>query len=64
MIGLEADTPERAGLILMEAAKRGLLLTFCLTAPNVVRIYPPGVVSDEELDQGLGIIAEAMAAAS
>lgn len=64
MIGLEVDTPERAGLILMEAVKRGLLLTFCLTAPNVVRVYPPGVVSNEELDQGLAIIAEAMAAAS
>ncbi|MGB7369912.1 aspartate aminotransferase family protein [Erythrobacter sp.] len=64
MIGLEVDSAERAGLIVMEAAKRGLLLTFCLTAPTVVRIYPPGVVSDEQLDQGLETITEALGATS
>ncbi|MFC5802660.1 aspartate aminotransferase family protein [Streptomyces formicae] len=61
MIGLQAATPAVAGRILVEAAKRGVLLSFCLSDRSVLRVYPPAVVGEQELADGLNRIAEAVA---
>jgi acetylornithine aminotransferase/putrescine aminotransferase len=61
MIGLEAATPGIAGNVVLEAAKRSVLLSFCLSSPSVIRVYPPAVIDDSELDDGLDRIAEAVA---
>ncbi|WP_019058520.1 aspartate aminotransferase family protein [Streptomyces prunicolor] len=62
MIGLETASPGIAGQILLEAAKRGVLLSFCLSAPQVLRVYPPAVIGQDDLDRGLETIAAAVAA--
>jgi putrescine aminotransferase len=45
-----------AGLALLEAGRRGLLLAQCLTAPTVLRLLPPVVTSDEQLTAAMEIL--------
>ncbi|MEL7447019.1 MAG: aminotransferase class III-fold pyridoxal phosphate-dependent enzyme, partial [Pseudomonadota bacterium] len=61
MMGIELDSPERAGQFIIEAIKENLLLTFCLANPRVIRIYPPGVISDGEMDNALDRLGKALA---
>jgi acetylornithine/N-succinyldiaminopimelate aminotransferase len=53
MIGVEFKDMSDAGQMIIEAAKRKLLIAFCLTAPNVVRVYPPAVIDDSALIDGI-----------
>ncbi|MFJ2609209.1 aspartate aminotransferase family protein [Streptomyces sp. NPDC091279] len=62
MIGVETASPGIAGQIVLEAAKQGVLVSFCLSAPQVLRIYPPAVIGRGDLDRGLDTIAAALAA--
>jgi 4-aminobutyrate aminotransferase/(S)-3-amino-2-methylpropionate transaminase len=50
--------------LLHEAFERKLLLLTCGTYGNVVRIIPPLITTDEEVDHALAIIAESIAALS
>ncbi|WP_405884029.1 aspartate aminotransferase family protein [Streptomyces sp. NBC_01136] len=61
MIGIEARTPGIAGQIVLKAAERGVLLSFCLNAPQVLRVYPPAVIGQDDLDGGLDAVASAVA---
>jgi 4-aminobutyrate aminotransferase len=47
-----------------ECLKRNLLLLICGTYGNVIRWIPPLVVNAEQIDAGLAIFNEALAAAS
>jgi len=67
MIGIEfADgaslrpRPDLAKRLLAEAMARNLLLLSCGTYGQVVRIIPPLVTTEEEVDLALGIIGEAL----
>jgi acetylornithine aminotransferase/putrescine aminotransferase len=62
MIGLEAATASDAGHIVLEAAKRGVLISFCLSNPRVLRVYPPAPIAGPDLEEGIGRLAEAVAA--
>jgi acetylornithine aminotransferase/putrescine aminotransferase len=62
MIGIATAHPGVAGHVVLEAAKRGVLLSFCLSKPSVLRVYPPSVISTHDLEDGLARIAEAVAA--
>ncbi|KPI16967.1 Acetylornithine transaminase [Actinobacteria bacterium OK074] len=62
MIGLDTASPGVAGQIVLEAAKHGVLVSFCLSAPHVLRVYPPAVIGQDDLDRGLDTIAAAVAA--
>lgn len=53
MIGVEFKSLSDAGQMVIEAAKRKLLIAFCLTAPNVVRLYPPATIGNADLKEGL-----------
>jgi 4-aminobutyrate aminotransferase/(S)-3-amino-2-methylpropionate transaminase len=53
--------PELAKAVTDAAFERGLLLLSCGTYGNVLRTLVPLVVSDEELEQGLGILEESLA---
>jgi 4-aminobutyrate aminotransferase/(S)-3-amino-2-methylpropionate transaminase len=57
----DADLAKR---VAAEAAKRGLILLTCGTWGNVVRILVPLTASDALIDEGLGILAEALNAAT
>jgi 4-aminobutyrate aminotransferase/(S)-3-amino-2-methylpropionate transaminase len=57
-----APSPDRAGRIVVAARERGLL---AMTASgNVIRTLMPLVISDQDLDRGLGILGEAIADAA
>lgn len=62
MIGMQTSSPGIAGNVFLEAAKRGVLLSFCLSDPTVLRVYPPAVISEQDLEDGLARITEAVAA--
>jgi len=43
------------------AHERGLLLLTCGTYGNVIRLLPPLIISDDELDRGLSLLEQAFA---
>ena len=59
---LEQRTPDRAKAVVDAAFDRGLLLLSCGLYGNVIRLLPPLTITDEELDEGLGLLDEALAA--
>jgi acetylornithine aminotransferase/putrescine aminotransferase len=64
MLGVEYASAHLAGEVMLEAAKQRLLVTFCLSAPSVLRIYPPAVADSKLIDTAIEILAEATAIAS
>jgi 4-aminobutyrate aminotransferase len=63
MLALELDTRERAFNTTAAARERGLILLSCGYDGNVVRILVPHVIEDADLQRGLSILGEALAAA-
>jgi 4-aminobutyrate aminotransferase-like enzyme len=55
--------PDRAKAIVDAAFERGLLLLSCGLYGNVIRLLPALTISDDELDEGLGLLEGALAAA-
>lgn len=55
-------SPERAQAVVTAAFERGLVLLSCGLYGNVIRLLPPLTISDEELDEGLSILGESLAA--
>jgi 4-aminobutyrate aminotransferase len=53
-----------AGATVAEARERGLVLLSCGLYGNVVRILVPLVIGDEDLERGLELLEESLAAAS
>jgi acetylornithine aminotransferase/putrescine aminotransferase len=53
MIGLDFASADLAGEVVLEAAKHGILVTFCLSRPNVIRFYPPAVVTEAVLAEAI-----------
>jgi 4-aminobutyrate aminotransferase-like enzyme len=49
---------------LAAAFDRGLLLLACGLDGNVVRLLPPVTIGDADLEAGLGLLGEALAAAA
>ena len=66
MIGFELveQSADRAKAIVDAAFERGLLLLSCGLYGNVIRLLPALTISDAELEEGLGLLADALAAAS
>ncbi|MFD5697232.1 aspartate aminotransferase family protein [Streptomyces lasiicapitis] len=62
MHGLEFTDGATAGLVLGRLLEEGVTSTYSLYHPDVLRVQPPMVISEEDLDQGLsvleGILAE------
>ena len=70
MVGIEfadpdtlAPRPDLAKAVITEALAHRLLLLTCGTWGQVVRIIPPLVTTEQEIDQSLAILAEALAEA-
>lgn len=53
---------ERAGNILKECEKRGLLMLRCGPYQEIVRWLPPLIVNQQQIDEALGIFEEALKA--
>jgi 4-aminobutyrate aminotransferase/(S)-3-amino-2-methylpropionate transaminase len=69
MIGIEfaqgpelTPRPDLAKGVLHEAFERRLLLLSCGTYGQVVRVIPPLVTTDEEVEAAIGIISESLSA--
>jgi putrescine aminotransferase len=60
--GMEMTSSDAAGTALMELSERGLLLSPCLGRPEVLRLLPPAVISDRQLDRALQILEGALLA--
>lgn len=61
--GLRFECGEDAGRVAAEAFERGLLVERAGPRDEVVKLLPPLTISPDELDHGLGILADAVAAA-
>ena len=55
-------SPERAKAVTAAAFERGLVLLSCGLDGNVIRLLPPLTITPEELDEGLSIVEESLAA--
>ena len=66
MVGFELaeQSPDLAKAIVEAAFERGLLLLSCGMYGNVIRLLPALTISDEELEEGLTLLEEAVAAAA
>ncbi|NPV74966.1 MAG: aspartate aminotransferase family protein [Anaerolineae bacterium] len=60
MIGLEFRDPEITKVIVKHAQDLGVILSYGVYSGGTVRISPPLTISDEEVDEGLGIIEKAI----
>ncbi|MGH3133488.1 MAG: aspartate aminotransferase family protein [Gaiellaceae bacterium] len=55
-------SPERAQAVTAAAFERGLVLLSCGLYGNVIRLLPPLTIAPDELDEGLAILEESVAA--
>jgi putrescine aminotransferase len=58
--GLELASPGAAGAALIELARRGLLVSPCLSSTSTLRLLPPMVTSPEQAADALAILAETL----
>jgi 4-aminobutyrate aminotransferase / (S)-3-amino-2-methylpropionate transaminase / 5-aminovalerate transaminase len=59
---LAERTPDRAKAIVDAAFERGLLLLACGLDGNVIRLLPALTISDDELEEGVGLLEESLTA--
>jgi 4-aminobutyrate aminotransferase len=55
-------TPDRAQAVVAAAFERGLVLLSCGLYGNVIRLLPPLTIASDELEEGLSILEESLAA--
>ena len=55
-------TPDRAQAVTAAAFERGLVLLSCGLYGNVIRLLPPLTIAPDELDEGLALLEESLAA--
>jgi putrescine aminotransferase len=60
MWGVEFVSSGVAGSMLVELGQRGVLVSPCLSAPRTIRLLPPMVTTDAEVDRALEIFAKAL----
>jgi 4-aminobutyrate aminotransferase / (S)-3-amino-2-methylpropionate transaminase / 5-aminovalerate transaminase len=59
---LEERSPDRAQAVTAAAFERGLVLLTCGLFGNVIRLLPPLTITQDELDEGMAILEESLAA--
>ena len=64
LIGLEMDDAAKTERFVHEAQERGVLMGWSMYAEATVRLAPPLVISPDEVDRGLSVLEEALAAVS
>ncbi len=62
--GVELVGPAVAGSVLIELAQRDVLVSPCLSAPSTIRLLPPMVTTDTQVDTVLAALDEALGAAA
>lgn len=64
LLGIEFDGPDRTRAFVEAARRRGLLLGWTLHRDTVVRLAPPLVISEADLEKATALMAEAAKEAS
>ena len=62
MIGVEFADADIGALFISELAERGVLTAFGLNNPKVVRLEPPLIVTEAQVDEALDRFGEALLA--
>ncbi|MFJ1732885.1 aspartate aminotransferase family protein [Streptomyces sp. NPDC088254] len=60
--GVEFGPGGAAGDVLLELSRRGLVVSPCLGRPEVIRLLPPMVATDEEVEEALDLLDATCAA--
>jgi len=60
---LAEQSPDQAAAIVAAAFERNLLLLACGMYGNVIRLLAPLTIEQEELDEGLSVLEDALAVA-
>lgn len=58
--GIQFRSAGLAGTVLVDLAEQGLLVSPCLSAPETIRLLPPMVASDAELDVAVDALGHAL----
>lgn len=61
LAGVEFAEDDVAALVIAGCGRRDLLAAYSLNNPKVVRIEPPLIIEESELDRAIGILAESIA---
>jgi putrescine aminotransferase len=62
--GVELVSAGAAGSVVLDLARAGVLVSPCLSSPRTVRLLPPMVTSDAQLDQAMLTLRSALVAAA
>jgi len=60
MLAIIVKSPERASEIILKCLEKGLLLFWLLFESNAIRITPPLIITDDEIEKGCKILLEAL----
>ena len=60
MLAIIVKSPDQASKIILNCLKKGLLLFWLLFEGKAIRITPPLIITDEEIEKGCNIILEAL----
>jgi 4-aminobutyrate aminotransferase-like enzyme len=63
MVGIEFTDAEFTARVRAECINQHMLILSCGAGDNVLRLIPPLTISDDELEQALGILERAILAA-
>ncbi len=63
LLGIELSSAGVAGEVLVELARRGVLVSPCLGSSQTIRLLPPMVTSDEEIELAMTALMTALSAA-
>jgi acetylornithine aminotransferase/putrescine aminotransferase len=63
MIGIEFCDAHMCGEVVLEAIANNLIVSFCLSTPQVLRIYPPAVATPQEIQLAVDILSQAISTA-
>ena len=64
LIGVQFTDADVAGLVIAGLAQRRVITAYTLNNPLVIRIEPPLIISEQELERGLEALAESVAQAA
>jgi acetylornithine/succinyldiaminopimelate/putrescine aminotransferase len=60
MLAIIVKSPEQASILILKCMEKGLLLFWLLFEGNAIRITPPLIITDKEIEKGCKIILEAL----
>jgi putrescine aminotransferase len=60
LVGVEFTHEDIAGLVIAGLAQRGVIAAYTLNNPRVIRLEPPLVITEEQLDRAVALLTESL----